>query len=112
MSSVPLGSAVLLVVGTVLVLAGCLALVRLSDVYARLGAAGKCTTLGVALLLLGGALAMGGAVAAKAGLCVVLVLISGMAAVHAVARGAHRSGEVLPPGADDYREDMGQRNDR
>ena len=113
MSSLPVGAAILLVVGAVLALAGGLALVRLGDVYARLGAAGKCTGLGVAAMLVGAAVAAGGGAAVKAVLCLVLVLLSGAVVMHALARGAHRAGAGLPPGSagDEYGQDRTRRGE-
>lgn len=72
---------------------GCLGLVRLPDVYTRLQAATKAVTMGTSLILLGVAVyAGGGAIAAKAFICVLFLMLSSPAAAHAIARGAHSSG--------------------
>jgi multicomponent Na+:H+ antiporter subunit G len=90
---------VLLLVGLTFNVLGCVGLIRLPDVYNRLQAATKCVTLGTCLILLGvviTAAASGtAAVAVKALLCLVFVLITSPTAAHALARGAHASGVEL-----------------
>ena len=84
---------VLIGVGIAFDLVGAVGLVRLPDVYNRLQAATKCVTLGTAALLVGTALAVGlGALAMKAILCAVFILITSPVGAHALARGAHVSG--------------------
>jgi multicomponent Na+:H+ antiporter subunit G len=86
----------LIVLGILFNLFGCIGLVRFPDVYNRLQAATKCVTLGTVLLLLGVALAHGtGAMAAKAVICAVFVLVTSPTAAHAVAKGAYASGVPL-----------------
>jgi len=66
------------------------------DVYNRLQAATKCVTLGTVLLLMGVALASGaGALAAKAIVCAVFILVTSPTAAHAIAKGAYASGVAL-----------------
>ena len=87
---------ILISIGMLFNISGCIGLVRLPDVYNRLQAATKCVTLGTILLLAGAALAVGsGAIAAKAGLCAVFILITSPTAAHAIARGAHSAGVAL-----------------
>jgi multicomponent Na+:H+ antiporter subunit G len=75
---------------------GCIGLVRFPDVYNRLQAATKCVTLGTVLLLIGVAVAHGtGAMAAKAMICAVFVLVTSPTAAHAIAKGAYASGIPL-----------------
>ena len=107
-----IGIAVLMVGLTFNVL-GCVGLIRLPDVYNRLQASTKCVTMGTCSVLLGAALIMGGAVAAKALVCMVLVVVACPTAAHALARGAHRSGIRLWEGSvgDAYLEDRSRRKE-
>ena len=80
----------LALVGSVFVLLAGVGVVRLADVYERMHAATKASTLGVALLGLGAALALddGGA---QAVLAVVFIFITAPSAAHLVARAAYRA---------------------
>jgi multicomponent Na+:H+ antiporter subunit G len=76
--------------------AGCIGLVRFPDVYNRLQASTKCVTLGTILLLVGVALMCNcGAMAAKAIICAVFILVTSPTAAHAIAKGAYASGVKL-----------------
>ena len=87
---------ILIIVGVLFNIFGCIGLVRLPDVYNRLQAATKCVTLGTALLLFGVAVISGvSATAAKAIICAVFILITSPTAAHAIAKGAHASGVQL-----------------
>jgi multicomponent Na+:H+ antiporter subunit G len=87
---------ILIVLGILFNLFGCVGLVRFPDVYNRLQASTKCVTLGTVLLLLGVAIASGaGALAAKAVICAVFILITSPTAAHAIAKGAYASGVPL-----------------
>ncbi len=87
---------ILIAIGVLFNVFGCIGLVRFPDVYNRLQAATKCVTLGTVLLLLGVALASGtGATAAKAVICAVFVLVTSPTAAHAIAKGAYASGVKL-----------------
>jgi len=89
---------ILIGVGVVFDVLGCLGLVRLPDVYNRLQAATKCVTLGTCLILLGVAVSAGGeapALAIKSLLCAAFVLLTSPVGAHALARGAYRSGVPL-----------------
>ena len=87
---------ILIVLGILFNLFGCIGLVRFPDVYNRLQAATKCVTLGTVLLLVGVALASGsGAMAAKAIICAVFILATSPTAAHAIAKGAYASGVAL-----------------
>jgi multicomponent Na+:H+ antiporter subunit G len=91
---------------------GCVGLVRFPDVYNRLQAATKCVTLGTVLLLVGVAFANGtGAMAAKAIICAVFVLVTSPTAAHAIAKGAYASGVPLWEGTvvDKYAERVKQK---
>ena len=87
---------ILIAVGILFNIFGCIGLVRFPDVYNRLQAATKCVTLGTVLLLVGVGLVSGiGPTAAKAIICAVFVLITSPTAAHAIAKGAYASGVKL-----------------
>ena len=87
---------ILIAVGVLFNIFGCVGLVRFPDVYNRLQAATKCVTLGTVLLLIGVGLVAGvGPTAAKAIICAVFVLITSPTAAHAIAKGAYASGVRL-----------------
>ncbi len=84
---------ILIIIGILFDVFGCIGLVRFPDVYNRLQASTKCVTLGTIFLLIGVALACGsGAISAKAIVCAVFILITSPTAAHAIAKGAHISG--------------------
>ena len=86
----------MIAVGILFNIFGCVGLVRFPDVYNRLQAATKCVTLGTVLLLIGVALVSGvGPTAAKAIICAVFVLVTSPTAAHAIAKGAYASGVAL-----------------
>ncbi|MHC4482077.1 MAG: monovalent cation/H(+) antiporter subunit G [Planctomycetota bacterium] len=87
---------ILIIIGILFDIFGCIGLVRFPDVYNRLQASTKCVTLGTILLLLGVALAAGsGATGGKAIICAVFILITSPTAAHAIAKGAYASGVPL-----------------
>ena len=87
---------ILIVIGILFDIFGCIGLVRFPDVYNRLQAATKCVTLGTFLLLIGVAVACGvPALSMKAIICGVFILITSPTAAHAIAKGAHASGVEL-----------------
>ncbi|MHC4738803.1 MAG: monovalent cation/H(+) antiporter subunit G [Planctomycetota bacterium] len=87
---------ILIIVGILFDIFGCIGLVRFPDVYNRLQASTKCVTLGTILLLVGVALvSTSGATAAKAIICAVFILITSPTAAHAIAKGAHAYGVKL-----------------
>ncbi len=87
---------ILISIGILFDIFGCIGLVRFPDVYNRLQAATKCVTLGTIMLLIGVALASGyGAMAAKAIICAVFIILTSPTAAHAVAKGAYASGVEL-----------------
>ena len=87
---------ILIIVGILFDIFGCIGLVRFPDVYNRLQASTKCVTLGTVLLLIGVALvSASGAIAAKAIICAVFILITSPTAAHAIAKGAHAYGVKL-----------------
>jgi multicomponent Na+:H+ antiporter subunit G len=83
-------------IGILFDLFGCIGLVRFPDVYNRLQASTKCVTLGTILLLFGVAFASGsGATVAKSLICAAFILITSPTAAHAIAKGAYASGVKL-----------------
>ena len=87
---------ILIAIGILFDIFGCIGLVRFPDVYNRLQASTKCVTLGTIVLLIGVALSCGsGAMAAKAIICAVFIMLTSPTAAHAVAKGAYSSGVEL-----------------
>jgi multicomponent Na+:H+ antiporter subunit G len=89
-------SALLMAVGAAFSLLAGVGLHRFDDVFARMHAAGKASTLGLLLILLGVALRLStlGPVL-KVGLVAVLTVITIPAGVHLIARAAWRAGTEL-----------------
>jgi len=87
---------ILVIIGILFNIFGCIGLVRFPDVYNRLQASTKCVTLGTILLLVGVAIVSGsGATTAKAIICAVFILLTSPTAAHAIAKGAYASGVAL-----------------
>ena len=87
---------ILITVGILFNICGCIGLARFPDVYNRLQASTKCVTLGTILLLIGVAVVEAtGAIGAKAIICAVFILITAPTAAHAIAKGAYASGVKL-----------------
>ncbi len=87
---------VFICVGAIFDFFGCMGLVRLPDVYNRLQAATKCVTLGTIFILVGTAIATAvPAIAIKAILCALFILITSPTGAHALARGSYLSGVKL-----------------
>ena len=87
---------VIISVGVLFDLLGCIGIVRFPDVYNRLQAGTKCVTLGVCLILIGAIIVAETApMRLKALLCVACILITSPTAAHALARAARRSGIEL-----------------
>ena len=98
---------VVIAVGLLFDLFGCVGLVRLPDIYTRLQAATKCVTLGTCMILIGVAVRCGfDPTGVKALLCMAFVLVTSPTAAHAIARGAYQSGIGLaePKVVDRYAE--------
>jgi multicomponent Na+:H+ antiporter subunit G len=86
----------LIAIGILFNIFGCVGLVRFPDVYNRLQASTKCVTLGTIMLLTGVAIiAANGPVSAKAIICAVFILITAPTAAHAIAKGSYASGVKL-----------------
>ena len=87
---------ILIIIGILFNIFGCIGLVRFPDVYNRLQASTKCVTLGTILLLVGVAIISAtGATSAKAIICAVFILLTAPTAAHAIAKGAYASGVPL-----------------
>jgi multicomponent Na+:H+ antiporter subunit G len=92
-----LGAAMLLA-GSVLTLLGAVGLHRFPDVFARMHAATKPATLGVVLVLVGAAIAIGDfAVSSTLILIAALQFITAPVGAHMVGRAAYRAGTELSP---------------
>lgn len=100
---------IIITIGVLFDLFGCVGLVRLPDVYNRIQASTKCVVLGTTLSLLGAMVWLGtAAVIVKGLLCILFILITSSTAAHALARAAYRSGVPLAEGSvvDRYAEDL------
>ena len=87
---------ILITIGILFDIFGCIGLVRFPDVYNRLQASTKCVTLGTILVLVGVALvSASGPITAKAIICAIFILITSPTAAHAIAKGAYASGVKL-----------------
>ena len=103
---------ILIIIGVLFDLFGCIGLVRLPDIYNRLQAATKCVTLGTCMILIGLFVIMGfGSAGIRAILCAVFVLFTSPVAAHVLARAAHKSGIKLWDGSvvDKYAEINGKK---
>jgi multicomponent Na+:H+ antiporter subunit G len=92
---------ILITIGTFFLLVGAIGLIRLPDMFTRMHAATKCTTLGAMCTLLGVALIMQGSVAVKAVLIIIFVILGNPTSAHAIARAAYRSGTRMKIGSYD-----------
>lgn len=96
MSILEVVGAVLILLGVVLNLLGAIGLNRFDDVFARMHAATKSSTLGMVLVLFGSALHMSApADAVKMILVVVPQLITAPVGAHMIGRAAYRAGTEL-----------------
>jgi multicomponent Na+:H+ antiporter subunit G len=87
---------ILITIGILFDIFGCIGLVRFPDVYNRLQASTKCVTLGTILLLIGITFISGiGPTGTRAIICAVFILITSPTAAHAIAKGAYASGVKL-----------------
>lgn len=87
---------ILITIGILFDIFGCIGLVRFPTIYNRLQASTKCVTLGTILLLIGIAFVSGwGPTAVKAIICAIFILIASPTAAHAIAKGAYASGVKL-----------------
>jgi multicomponent Na+:H+ antiporter subunit G len=97
---------ILISIGVLFNLLGCIGLLRLPDVYNRLQAATKCVTLGCCSILLGVLLHFGFSDAGvKALIAIPLLFFSSTVAAHALVRGTYHFGVKLSDKSikDDYK---------
>ena len=97
---------ILLCIGILFNLFGCLGLIRLPDVYNRLQSATKCVTLGTCSILLSLVFFFGfSGIGIKALVAIPLLFFSATVAAHALARGAYIFGVGLDKRSikDDYK---------
>ena len=100
-------STILIIVGVLFNLFGCIGLIRLPDVYNRLQAATKCATLGTCSILAGAFFYFGWSEAGiKALIAIPLLFFGSTVAAHALARGAYHFGVKLGDKSvrDDYKD--------
>lgn len=87
---------VLILLGVLFDLFGCIGLARLPDVYNRIQAATKCVVVGTTLILAGSMVWLASPQAVLKGLlCILFTLLTSSTAAHALARAAHLSGVEL-----------------
>lgn len=91
-----LAGAIVALIGAVFLFLGALGIVRMPDIYTRMQAGTKATTLG-GLLTMGGLAMMAPAYAPKIILIALFVLMTNPLSSHALARAAHRRGIKLEP---------------
>ena len=102
-----MASTILISIGVVFNLFGCIGLIRLPDVYNRLQSATKCVTLGTCSILLGVLVHYGFIdVGVKALIAIPLLFFGATVAAHALVRGAYHAGVKLGDKSvkDDYKE--------
>jgi multicomponent Na+:H+ antiporter subunit G len=93
MSAVEMGSAVLLSAGAFFMLLAALGIVRMPDLYTRMSATSKASTLGASLLALGAAAAFGREpVLAEAVALVAFLFLTAPVAAHMIGRAGYLTG--------------------
>lgn len=93
MSSNVIVGYILITIGALFDLLGCIGLLRLPDVYNRLQAATKSVTLGTMMILIGTAVVTASPwVGIKAIICAIFILLASPTAAHALARGTYLAG--------------------
>ena len=100
-------SSILIAIGVLFNLFGCIGLIRLPDVYNRLQSATKCVTLGTCSILLGVVVHFGIIdTGVKALVAIPLLFFGATVAAHALVRGAYHAGIKLGDKSvkDDYKD--------
>jgi multicomponent Na+:H+ antiporter subunit G len=100
---------ILISIGVLFNIFGCIGLIRLPDVYNRLQAATKCVTLGCCSILLGVMIHFGISGAGfRALVAIPILFFTATVAAHALVRGAYHFGAKLDKRSvkDDYREEV------
>ena len=102
---------ILMVIGGIFLFLGGLGIIRMPDVYNRLQAGTKATTLGSLSLLIGVGIYHPGFLV-KSLIIAVFILFTNPVASHVLARASHNSGIKLKRAViDRYKEDKGENND-
>ncbi len=104
-----MASIIIITIGIVFNLLGCVGLVRFPDVYNRLQSATKCVTLGTCSILLGVLVEYGFVeIGVKALISIPLLFFAATVGAHALVRGAHISGIELGDKSvkNDYKEEV------
>lgn len=104
---------IVITIGVLFDIFGCIGLLRLPDVYNRLQSGTKCVTVGTCFILTGSLILLESIPGAVKGVvCIVFILITSPTAAHALARAAHRSGIKMWEGSvmDRYRDDLARRS--
>ena len=99
---------ILIAIGVLFDIFGCIGLIRLPDVYNRIQSSTKCVTVGTCFILAGSLVLLDSLPGTVKGiLCIGFILLTAPTAAHALARAAHRSGIGLweRSVADSYAED-------
>ena len=107
MNSSAIISVVLLAIGVLFNIFGCIGLIRLPDVYNRLQAATKCVTLGSCSILLSLAFYFGiSEIGVKSIAAIPILFFGSTVAAHALVRGAYHFGVPMGKATvkDDYRQ--------
>lgn len=102
-----MAAVILISVGVLFNIFGCLGLLRLPDIYNRLQAATKCVTLGCCSILLGVVVHFGiGSAGFRALVAIPILFFTATVAAHALVRGAYHFGTRPDKRTmkDDYRE--------
>lgn len=98
---------ILISIGTFFLLVGAIGLIRMPDMFTRMHASTKCTTLGAMCTLLGVAILMQGSVAVKAVLIIIFIVLGNPTSAHAIARAAYRTGTRMKIGSyDAFKEEV------
>lgn len=98
---------ILISIGVLFNIFGCIGLIRLPDMFNRLQAATKCVTLGCCSILLGVMVHFGfGSAGFRALVAIPVLFFTATVAAHALVRGAYRFGTKMDKRSvkDDYRE--------
>jgi len=102
-----MASTIIISIGILFNLLGCIGLIRLPDVYNRLQSATKCVTLGTCSILTGVLVHFGFVeVGVKALIAIPLLFFSATVAAHALVRAAYKAGVGLGDKSvrDDYKD--------
>ncbi len=87
---------ILLLIGLFFILTGCIGLYRMPDVFCRMHATSKATTLGLVFILMATFVHLGfGAVGLKAVLAIVFAFLTAPVGAHLISRAAYQRGVKL-----------------